>query len=140
MASWRRACLCSVKAAAGWELSPGGWGVSGWRPAAGSPATRRRSAGGRDSPLLSLPELGRALRAPAGYPRSPEPPGTFLGILGLLLLQLLASCNLSSPCHSLLLRALRGGEQALPSRSSQPHTPCPSSTGESWGKGTGTFP
>lgn len=48
-------------------------------------ATCRRSAGGRDSPLLSLPGWAGALRAPAGCPPILEPPGTFLGILGLLL-------------------------------------------------------
>lgn len=77
-------------------------------------ASSGRSAGGRDSPLLSQPGWAGALRAPA-RPALPSwsPQDTFLGILVPLLASLLVFCCLSPPCHSLVLRPLRGGERAL---------------------------
>ena len=131
VASWRHACLCSVKAAAGWELSPSGWGVSGWQPAAGS-SHPPPQCWGQGLAAVVTAGLGWGSQGPCRLPPHPGAPGH------------LPRDTRAAPCFSSwhpvallplvilwVLRALRGGERALPSRSSQHHTPCPS---QHWGE------
>lgn len=75
VASWRHRCPCSVQAAAGRELSPSGWGVSGWQPAAGS-SLQPPQRWGQGLATLVTAGLGWGSQGPCKpCPPILEPPG-----------------------------------------------------------------
>lgn len=141
-ASWRHRSLCSVQAAAGWELSPSGWGVSGWQPTAGS-SLQRPQRWGQGLATAVTAGLGWGSQGPCkACPPILEPPGHLPRDIG------------AAPCFTpgvlLPLSPLSfSGSEATQRRGKGPG-PCPQaapsptlrahhSIGESWGKGTGAF-